>query len=102
MKWKKVIQDSFVSGMWKITPNCAEMSRLSSQSLDQPLGLMTRIRMRLHYVICVWCRRYSKQVRFVHKAAPELDAKAVQHSKVGLSDEAKKRLKAALKASDAG
>jgi hypothetical protein len=45
------------------------MTRLISQSMDQKLPLSTRIRMRLHYGICVWCERYAKQIAFLEAAA---------------------------------
>jgi hypothetical protein len=48
------------------------MSRLASQSLDGPLPTRTRVKMRLHYFICVWCKRYLKHLKFLHAAAPHL------------------------------
>jgi hypothetical protein len=37
--------------------------------MDQKLPLITRIRMQLHYGICVWCQRYAQQIAFLKTAA---------------------------------
>ncbi|MEO6739757.1 MAG: hypothetical protein ABIP20_05855, partial [Chthoniobacteraceae bacterium] len=42
--------------------SCHDMSRLSSQALDARLPWTTRFRMRIHYLICAWCRRYRAQL----------------------------------------
>ncbi len=70
MKWLDSWKRRWVVWVWKHTPNCAEMSRLASRSLDQRLPLGLRCRMWLHHVICVWCQRYEKHLRFLHHAAP--------------------------------
>src|ERR1700761_261426 len=45
------------------TPRCREVVRLLSQSMEINLPLTTRIKIRFHYLICVWCYRYGKQIR---------------------------------------
>lgn len=82
----------FVVWVWRHTPNCAEMSRLASRSLDRPLGLGTRARMRLHHLICVWCQRYAAQVRFLHQAAAQCEERGGAPPGAGLSAEARRRL----------
>ena len=74
------------------TPNCVEMSRLASRSLDRPLSLGLRLRMRLHHLICVWCRRYARQLRFLHRAAPRMQEELEQASAYRLSEDAKRRM----------
>ncbi len=70
MKIFEPLKTRWVVWVWNHTPNCAEMSRLASRSFEQPLALRTRLKMRLHYVICAWCKRYFMQLRFLHEAAP--------------------------------
>src|SRR5713226_3581574 len=70
MKLVEALKTRWVVWVWNHTPNCAEMSRLASRSFEQPLALRTRLKMRLHYVICAWCKRYFMQLRFLHEAAP--------------------------------
>ena len=90
------IFDSFktclIVWVWKHTPNCAEMSRLASRSLEQPPSLSIRLRMRLHYLICVWCKRYFKQLKFLHAVAPHFHEHAEIPMGRGLSAEAKLRI----------
>ena len=81
--------------IWNHTPNCAEMSRLSSRSLDQPLTLSTRLRMRLHFLICVWCERYAGQLRFLQQAGRQVDQQV--KTLPSLSIDARKRILKNLK-----
>ena len=74
------------------TPNCAEMSKLASQALDRKLPLTLRLEMRLHYVICCWCRRYSKQLQFLRQAAPRLAERSGDRATRGLSADARQRI----------
>jgi hypothetical protein len=68
------------------------MSRLASQSFEQGLPLPTRFKMCLHHLICIWCKRYLKQLKFLHAAAPRLDEPANLPSARGMSAEAKRRI----------
>ena len=87
-----------VTLVWKSTMTCKELSRLASQQLDQPLPLLTRLRMRLHFLICAWCRRYVKQVRLLREVAPKYEEKVAAVSDKSLSADAKQRMKLAMKA----
>ena len=73
MKTLMALKTRWVVWVWNHTPNCAEMSRLPSRSLEQPLSMRMRLKMRLHYLICAWCKRYFTQLRFLHEAAPHFD-----------------------------
>ena len=92
MKMFEAIRMRAIAWVWKHTPNCADMSRLASQSLDQPLSLRVRFKMRLHYLICVWCKRYFKQLKFLHEAAPHFADYAGTLPGRGLSAEARQRM----------
>jgi hypothetical protein len=74
------------------TPKCHDMTRLISQERDGPLPFGTRVRMWLHYRICVWCERYRDQLALLAKALHE----SHEHGHT-LPDEAKERLKQALR-----
>lgn len=78
--------------VWNLTPTCAEMARLASLSFEQPPSLTLRLRMRLHHLICTWCRRYERQLRFLHRAAPRAHENLELLMARGLSPEAKRRL----------
>ena len=81
-----------IAWIWGLTPNCADMSRLASQSLETALPLGLRLKMRLHFLVCVWCNRYFKQLTFLHEAALRLEQRAGDLPGRGLSPEAKRRI----------
>jgi hypothetical protein len=83
--------------VWKHTPNCAEMSRLASQSLEQPHSFRRRLEMRLHFLICVWCERYSQHLKFLHRAGSHADHHIKELPGRGLSVEASQRIVQHLK-----
>ena len=86
----------FITWVWKNTMTCKEISRLASQQLDVRLPLLTRLRMRLHFLICAWCRRYVKQVRLVRQVAPKYEEKVAAVSDRSLTADAKQRMKQAM------
>jgi len=92
MKIFDSLKTRWIVWVWNHTPNCAEMSRLASRSLEQPLSLRTRLKMRLHNLICAWCKRYFKQLTFLHEAAPHFDEHAGILPSRGLSAEARQRI----------
>jgi hypothetical protein len=92
MKAFEALKMRWVVWVWNHTPNCAEMSRLTSLSFERPPSFRLRARMWLHHFICVWCKRYSQQLKFLHRAAPGM-MEIVEHAPSrSLSDEAKRRI----------
>ncbi|MDX1953143.1 MAG: hypothetical protein SFY81_13260 [Verrucomicrobiota bacterium] len=53
--------------------------------------------MRLHFVICAWCRRYFKQVNFLHEHAARVEMLPEGMPERVLSFEAKSRMKAEVR-----
>ena len=92
MKVLDSLKMRWVVWVWNHTPNCAEMSRLASLSFQQPPSLMLRVKMRLHHLICVWCQRYERQLKFLRCAAPHAHDNLDALSPRGLSTEARQRL----------
>jgi hypothetical protein len=62
--WFERLLENFIA---KRTPNCREVVRLLSQSLEVKLPVTTRIKIRFHYLICIWCYRYGKQLRALRR-----------------------------------
>ena len=79
-----------------LLPTCRQVSRLQSDLLDQPLSLPKRFGLRLHLLVCKWCRRYGKQIRFLHQAVHEHPEELSQATPQTLSPEARERLKKSL------
>lgn len=92
MKLIEALKMRWIVWVWNHTPNCAEMSRMASLSIEQPPSLKVRLKMRLHYLICVWCERYQKHLTFLHRAAPQLPDMLETASPRTLSVEAKQRM----------
>ena len=96
MKLFAALKLRWVVWVWNHTPTCVEMARLASESLDHPLSWKTRLKMRLHWLICVWCRRYFKQIHLMHEHAPNLTEQLESLPTARLSPDAKLRLKTRL------
>ncbi len=97
MKFVPSLKTRFALWVWNHTPTCAEMSRLTSRALEQPPASETRLKMRLHFLICAWRRRYSEQLAFLHCAAPQLGLEFGKWFRCGMSGEAKQRIAQRIK-----
>lgn len=79
-------------------PACKELTPWMSEALDSKLSLRRRITLKLHIMICVWCKRYQEQLFFLRETAQHY-AKEVEEKSAttpALSAEARQRLKATL------
>jgi hypothetical protein len=76
---------------------CHDMTGLISQAQDTTLPRGTRWKMKLHFTLCVWCRRYRKQLRVLRRTLLVLTAKEPDLLNEKLPADAKERLKEALK-----
>jgi hypothetical protein len=88
-----------VGWLIRVTPTCQEMTRLLSDAMDRPLPWNTRVKMRLHFLICKWCERYKNQLRFLREAVrrhPE-QISSDDVATPTLSSDAKDRLKSRLR-----
>ena len=79
------------------TPKCREVIKLLSQSMEVKLPITTRIKLRLHYLICAWCQRYEEQLRALRKIASLFPERADDCCPETLPDSSKERLKQALR-----
>lgn len=48
--------------------SCKHATELMSQGLDRPLSRSERLRLRLHLLLCLGCRRTQAQFRFLRDA----------------------------------
>ena len=80
--------------------SCKESARLISDGLDRGLSPWVRLSLRLHLMMCSACRVYRQQIQTLNKLIfersaggwliPTLEAQS-------LSDDARRRIKAALR-----
>jgi len=100
MQILKKISAFLKTGFCTFLPTCRDASWLQSQALDTKLCFSKRVGLSLHLLVCKWCRRYGKQIRFLQHAAhehPENISEAVPQK---LSTEARERIKQRLKAGE--
>lgn len=69
-----------------------------SESLERPLRPLEILKLRLHLVVCAWCKTYLKQIKFMRRMArrQEFTAAMDQASPVALSAEARQRITKSL------
>jgi len=85
-------------GCANLSPDCREASRAQSEALDHSLPPTRRVGVWLHLLICKWCRRYGRQIRFLRMAAHEHHDEFTEAAPQKLSSEARDRMKRKLQA----
>jgi hypothetical protein len=55
--------------------SCRETTRLVSQGLDRELAFGERVALRVHFAICLGCRRAGRQMKFLRRAVRVLPAR---------------------------
>ena len=99
MNWLANIVKTLARGLADLSPNCKTAARLQSEALDHKLPLRRRFGLRVHLLLCKWCRRYRKQVSFLRHAAHEHPDEMTEPVPEKLSDEARERIRQKLHAS---
>jgi len=84
--------------MNRILPTCQEVSHLSSQALDESLPWRKRLGLRIHLLMCKWCRRYDGQLKFMRNVAHDHALQDIGQAK--LNSEARQRIAEFLKHND--
>ena len=89
-------QTQLVVFIGKHTPKCRDMLRILSQSMDEPMPLMMRIKKRIHFLICCWCQRYEEHLRYIRDTASRFPEHSDEASGASFPPEAKQRIKQKL------
>lgn len=76
----------------KLMLNCKQASRIISQSLDTPLPLSDRMKLKFHLFICKACNRFNQQLRLISDVILRIRHDTENDSSIGLSIEAKVRI----------
>src|SRR5437773_12408758 len=98
MIWHSNLMKSLVRGIAEFSPSCKEATRLQSEALDRKLPLRQRFGLRVHLLLCKWCRRYGKQISFLRNAAHEHPDEMAEPVPQKLSAEARGRIRHKLHA----
>jgi hypothetical protein len=74
------------------------MVPLMSESLDRRLGVLEQLQLKLHLMVCVWCARYLKQIKFLRQLVRQRTFASATDtaSPVALSAEAHQRISRSL------
>lgn len=85
--------------MSRLMFSCKEITESVSLSLDRDLPVPQRLRMRMHFLMCVLCSRYRDQLRFIRRTlrnnVERLENQATPLP-AGLSHQARERIRDAL------
>jgi len=76
--------------MNRILPSCSDVSHIYSQAMDHTIPWRKRLGLRLHLIMCIWCRRNAKQFQLMRYFARQQAFS--QKGKARLSNETKKRI----------
>ena len=71
MKSSESLPGPFRRALLALSPNCKEASRLQSKAVHQSLPLLEKMGLRIHLLVCAWCRRYAKNIRFLKEAVDD-------------------------------
>lgn len=78
-------------------PTCQQTVETISQSMERPLRLGERIKLKLHFWICVWCQWYMEHLQLIRDASRVRGDEAPdQIAGPTLSNEARERMRRRL------
>jgi hypothetical protein len=84
----------FATFLVAISPNCRESVRLLSAPGASSLSLVRRLGLRLHLLLCAFCRRYRRETDRLRCAA---ESEPLSMPDAPLTKEARERMTAKLK-----
>ena len=102
MKEKKAMK-SLSKMMNYVLPDCKEVAELSSYSLDETLPLKKRVGLKLHIMMCKFCRRNYEQMYLIQKLIGIMlrsDNASETEFDSHLSEESRQRISNLLKRSE--
>ena len=72
--------------------SCKQTSQIISQSLDRPLTMREHFALKLHLLICKYCKRFSQQVQTLHVAIKTMVSSIESNNSIKMPLVAKKRI----------
>jgi hypothetical protein len=72
--------------------DCKQTSQLISQSLDRSLTLRERFALRLHLIVCKYCKRFSQHMQTLRVALKQITSAIENDNTIELPSAAKKRI----------
>ncbi len=56
-----------------VLPSCKQVAEQVSENIDRPLTGMRWLKMKLHLLMCNYCRRYNEQITLTVKTLKDLE-----------------------------
>jgi len=101
MKEAKVKHTKFNLWVWRKLPECKQMVKIITASMDEKLSWSEWILMKIHLLSCDPCINFLKQIKFIRSALSRSDGRLGQDDpSIKLSDDARTRMKNALESSN--
>ncbi|OYY50347.1 MAG: hypothetical protein B7X95_01065 [Methylophilaceae bacterium 17-44-8] len=76
--------------------NCKQTSQLVSQSLDRRLSLQERFALRLHLLLCKYCKRFYQQFLAMRSGLQRMTQSIEEDTQLLMPSESKARIAKAL------
>jgi hypothetical protein len=71
--------------------------RILSLGMEKELPLLTRAKLRVHFLMCSFCQRYMEQLKYMRHVAREFPDKIGEVSDAKLPADVKERMRSALR-----
>jgi len=53
-------------------PSCKQVAEQVSENIDEPLTGMRWLKVKMHLLMCAYCRRYNQQIKLSSQVVAEL------------------------------
>jgi hypothetical protein len=83
--------------VFELMPTCRDASRLQSHMLEETLPLRTRFGLRCHLLLCVWCRRYGRQLQVLRETLRQDGERLADAPPLNPSSDFRSQIKKALR-----
>jgi hypothetical protein len=94
---KNWLTSKIVDLILRLTFKCDAMTHLLSEEMDHPLPLLTRVKMRGHFLMCCYCERYKENLHFIRRTLRSSAPNIGDGSAEALTSAEKERLKRVLR-----
>ena len=72
--------------------DCKQTSQLISQSLDRSLTLRERFALRLHLLVCKYCKQFSQHLQTIRVALKQMTSSIESNDGIAMPSAAKSRI----------
>jgi hypothetical protein len=72
--------------------SCKQASQIISQSLDRPLTMRERFALKLHLLVCKYCKRFSQHLQTLRVALKRMTSSIENNDTIEMPLAAKKRI----------